>query len=346
MSDARKKLAVVLFNLGGPDGPDSVRPFLRNLFRDPAIIQAPGLIREALALFISTVRAKEARANYAKMGGGSPLLPETIRQANALADHLAPQWPDYEIRIWPAMRYWHPFTHDVAEEVKAWQPDETVLLPLYPQLSTTTTGSSLKAWRDAGGPVTRAICCYPTEAAFLDAHAAMIRKAWEKAGRPENVRLLFSAHGLPKKIVDAGDPYQWQVEQTVAAVAKQLPEFPDYQICYQSRVGPLEWIGPSTDKAIHQAAEDGKSILLTPIAFVSEHIETLVELDEEYAEIAEKLGIKTYVRVPALGLDRVFIESLANVVGNALRREPGLFPDDGKRICPADCKGCPCKTAA
>ena len=346
MSDARKKLAIVLFNLGGPDGPDSVRPFLRNLFRDPAIIQAPGLIREALALFISTVRAKEARANYAKMGGGSPLLPETIRQANALADHLAPQWPDYEIRIWPAMRYWHPFTHDVAEEVKAWQPDETVLLPLYPQLSTTTTGSSLKAWRDAGGPETRAICCYPTEAAFLDAHAAMIRKAWEKAGRPENVRLLFSAHGLPKKIVDAGDPYQWQVEQTVSAVAKQLPEFPDYQICYQSRVGPLEWIGPSTDKAIHQAAEDGKSILLTPIAFVSEHIETLVELDEEYAEIAEELGIKTYVRVPALGLDRVFIESLANVVGNALRREPGLFPDDGKRICPADCKGCPCKTAA
>lgn len=346
MSDARKKLAVVLFNLGGPDGPDSVRPFLRNLFRDPAIIQAPGLIREALALFISTVRAKEARANYAKMGGGSPLLPETIRQANALADHLAPQWPDYEIRIWPAMRYWHPFTHDVAEEVKAWQPDETVLLPLYPQLSTTTTGSSLKAWRDAGGPETRAICCYPTEAAFLDAHAAMIRKAWEKAGRPENVRLLFSAHGLPKKIVDAGDPYQWQVEQTVSAVAKQLPEFPDYQICYQSRVGPLEWIGPSTDQAIHQAAEDGKSILLTPIAFVSEHIETLVELDEEYAEIAEELGIKTYVRVPALGLDRVFIESLANVVGNALRREPGLFPDDGKRICPADCKGCPCKTAA
>ena len=346
MSDARKKLAVVLFNRGGPDGPDSVRPFLRNLFRDPAIIQAPSLIREALALFISTVRAKEARANYAKMGGGSPLLPETIRQANALADHLAPQWPDYEIRIWPAMRYWHPFTHDVAEEVKAWQPDETVLLPLYPQLSTTTTGSSLKAWRDAGGPETRAICCYPTEAAFLDAHAAMIRKAWEKAGRPENVRLLFSAHGLPKKIVDAGDPYQWQVEQTVSAVAKQSPEFPDYQICYQSRVGPLEWIGPSTDKAIHQAAEDGKSILLTPIAFVSEHIETLVELDEEYAEIAEELGIKTYVRVPALGLDRVFIESLANVVGNALRREPGLFPDDGKRICPADCKGCPCKTAA
>ncbi|OLF75551.1 ferrochelatase [Maricaulis sp. W15] len=344
MSDGRKKLAIILFNLGGPDGLDAVRPFLRNLFRDPAIIQAPGLIREALALFISTVRAKEAKANYAKMGGGSPLLPETIRQANALADHLSPQWPDHDIRIWPAMRYWHPFTHDVAAEVKAWQPDDTVLLPLYPQFSTTTTGSSLKAWRDAGGPETHAICCYPTESAFLDAHAVLIRKTWEKAGRPENVRLLFSAHGLPKKIIDAGDPYQWQVEQTVAAVRQQLPEFPDVETCYQSRVGPLEWIGPSTDEAIRKAAADGKSILLSPIAFVSEHIETLVELDEEYAEIAEELGISSYVRVPALGGDPIFIEALANLVGEALQGGSGLRPEGSERICPADCSGCPCQS--
>ncbi|WP_291843742.1 ferrochelatase [Maricaulis sp.] len=345
VNNGRKKLAVILFNLGGPDGPEAVRPFLRNLFRDPAIIQAPGLIREALALLISTTRAKEARANYAKMGGGSPLLPETIRQANALAEHLSPQWPDHDIRIWPAMRYWHPFTHDVADEVKAWQPDETVLLPLYPHFSTTTTGSSLKAWRDAGGPETHAICCYPTEAAFLDVHAALIRKTWEKAGRPDNVRLLFSAHGLPKKIIDAGDPYQWQVEQTVAAVRQQLPEFPDVEICYQSRVGPLEWIGPSTETAIEKAARDGKSIMLTPIAFVSEHIETLVELDEEYAEIAHELGVKEYIRVPALGCDPVFIEALANLVGGALRGPGGLRSERGERICPADCSACPCKLA-
>ncbi|MDF1767677.1 ferrochelatase [Maricaulis sp.] len=346
MSEARKKLAVVLFNLGGPDGPESVRPFLRNLFRDPAIIQAPGLIREALALFISTVRTKEAQANYAKMGGGSPLLPATIRQANALADSLAPQWPDFDVRVWPAMRYWHPFTEDVADEVKAWQPDETVLLPLYPHFSTTTTGSSLGAWRKAGGPETRALCCYPTETAFVDAHAALIRKTWEKSGRPKDARLLFSAHGLPKKIIDAGDPYQWQVEQTVAAVMKQLPDFPDHQICYQSRVGPLEWIGPSTEDAIEKAAKDGKSILLTPIAFVSEHIETLVELDEEYAEIAEELGIETYVRVPALGNDPVFIEGLASMVGQALNGPAGLRSEVGERICPADCSACPCKSAA
>ena len=345
MGEARRKLAVVLFNLGGPDGPDDVRPFLRNLFRDPAIIRAPGLVREALALFISTVRNKEATANYAKMGGGSPLLPETKKQAEALQVALEAEFPDQDIRIWPAMRYWHPLTEDVAAEVKAWAPDECVLLPLYPQFSTTTTASSLKRWREADGPETRAVCCYPTEPAFVDAHAALIRKTWEKAGRPENVRLLFSAHGLPKKVIDDGDPYQWQVEQTVAAVMKQMPDFPDWQVCYQSKVGPMEWVGPSTEDAIRGAAEDGKNIMLSPIAFVSEHIETLVELDEEYAEVAQECGVASYVRVPALGRDAVFIESLAGLVKSALERAPGPLPDTGTRICPAEWSGCACRQA-
>ncbi|MEA1940911.1 MAG: ferrochelatase [Pseudomonadota bacterium] len=343
MGDARRKLAVVLFNLGGPDGPDDVRPFLRNLFRDPAIIRAPGPVREALALFISTVRNKEARANYAKMGGGSPLLPETRKQAAALKAALEADMPDREIRIWPAMRYWNPLTEDVAGEVKAWAPDDCVLLPLYPQFSTTTTASSLKRWREAGGPETHAVCCFPTEPAFVDAHAALIRKTWEKAGRPDNIRLLFSAHGLPKKVIEDGDPYQWQVEQTVAAVMKQMPDFPDWQVCYQSKVGPLEWIGPSTEDAIRGAAQDGKNIMLSPIAFVSEHIETLVELDEEYAEVAGECGVTTYVRVPALGQDAVFIESLAGLVKSALERGPGPLPDTGTRICPAEWSGCPCR---
>lgn len=341
--DARRKLAVVLFNLGGPDGQDDVKPFLRNLFRDPAIIQAPGLVREGLAWLISTTRAKEAKANYAKMGGGSPLLHETQKQAAALKTQLRARLPGWDIKIWPAMRYWNPLTEDVAADVRDWAPDECVLLPLYPQFSTTTTASSLKRWRDAGGPETRAVCCYPSEPAFLDAHAALIRKAWEQAGRPEQVRLLFSAHGLPKKVIDGGDPYQWQVEKTVTELMPQLPEFPDWQICYQSRVGPLEWIGPATDEAIRQAAHDGKAgVMVCPIAFVSEHIETLVELDEEYAEVAEEVGLKSYVRVPALGDDEVFIESLANLVDSALKREPGLAPDGGQRICPRAWGACPC----
>lgn len=343
MSQARRKLAVVLFNLGGPDGPDSVRPFLRNLFRDPAIIRAPGPVREALALFISTVRAKEARANYAKMGGGSPLLPETLKQAKALGAALESEYPDREIRIWPAMRYWHPFTEDVAGEVAAWGPDDCVLLPLYPQYSTTTTASSFRRWREAGGPETHAVCCYPTEPAFVDAHAALIRRTWERAGRPENLRLLFSAHGLPEKVIEDGDPYQWQVEQTVEAVTRQLPEFPDWQICYQSRVGPLKWIGPSTETAVLMAAGEGKGILLSPIAFVSEHIETLVELDDEYAELAREAGVTSYVRVPALGEDPVFIESLAAIVKSALARDEGTQPEGGTRICPAEWSACPCR---
>lgn len=343
MGEARRKLAVVLFNLGGPDGPEDVRPFLRNLFRDPAIIRAPGLVREALALLISTTRAKEAKANYAKMGGGSPLMPETKKQAAALKAQLEAAFPDREIGIWPAMRYWHPLTEDVAAEVRDWAPDACVLLPLYPQYSTTTTASSMKRWREAGGPETHAVCCYPTEPAFVDSHAALIRRTWENAGRPENVRLLFSAHGLPKKVVEDGDPYQWQVEQTVAAVMKQMPDFPDWQVCYQSKVGPLEWIGPSTEDAIRGAAEDGKNIMLSPIAFVSEHIETLVELDEEYAEVAEDCGVTSYIRVPALGQDAVFIESLATLVKSALEREAGPLPDTGTRICPAEWSACPCR---
>lgn len=341
MGGERRKLAIVLFNLGGPDGPAAVKPFLRNLFRDPAIIRAPGPVRELLAWLISSRRAKEARANYAKMGGGSPLLAETQKQAGALLSVLERDLPEFEVRIWPAMRYWHPFTGDVAREVSDWAPDECVLLPLYPHYSTTTTASSLAAWRKAGGPETRTLCCYPTEAGFVASHASAIRRAFKAAGQPENVRLLFSAHGLPEQVIAAGDPYQWQIEQTAAAVAAQLPELPDWDICYQSRVGPLQWIGPATDDAIRKAGADGKGLVLTPIAFVSEHIETLVELDEEYGDLARECGVETYVRVPALGVETGFIAALAGMVKDALDRAPGLASQAGGRICPQRCGACP-----
>lgn len=341
LSQTPEKIAIVLFNLGGPDGPDAVRPFLRNLFRDPAIIGAPGLVREGLAWLISTLRAKSARANYAKMGGGSPLVPETLKQVDALLPLLSNRLPGQEIRIWPAMRYWHPFIEDVAREVADWAPDRTVLLPLYPHFSTTTTGSSLKAWRRAAGPETHAVCCYPIEPGFIEAHARLIQESWNKAGRPENTRLLFSAHGLPEKVIAAGDPYQWQIEQTAQAVAALLPELPDWQVCYQSRVGPLKWIGPSTDEAVRQAGDGGKAVLLTPIAFVSEHIETLVELDEEYAELAHLSGVTSYTRVPALGTTAGFMATLAEIVCATLSGPTGLAPAGDKRLCPARCIACP-----
>ena len=335
MAKTQEKLAIILFNLGGPDGPEAVKPFLRNLFRDPAIIGAPTPFRQFLAWLISTLRAKSARANYAKMGGGSPLLPETHKQINALAPLLAARFPDRDIRIWPAMRYWHPLTEDVAQEVAGWQPDKTVLLPLYPHFSTTTTGSSLGAWRKAGGPETHTVCCYPVDSGFIEAHAQLIRASWEAAGRPANTRLLFSAHGLPEKVIAAGDPYQWQIEQTAKAIAALLPELPDWQICYQSRVGPLK------DDAVRQAGADGKAILLTPIAFVSEHIETLVELDEEYAELAQESGVASYTRVPALGTAPQFIDALANIIAVALSSPVRLGPAGGGRLCPIACPACP-----
>lgn len=341
---ARRRVAVVLFNLGGPDSPKAVRPFLFNLFRDPAILTVPGPVRLALAALISTTRAKAARANYAIMGGASPLLAETEAQAAALGEVLSTSLAEAETRVFVGMRYWKPFVEDAAKAVAQFAPDEVVLLPLYPQFSTTTTASSFKAWRRAyrGPGRVHEICCYPQEAGLIEAHANRIRAAWTATGRPENLRLLFSAHGLPQKVVDAGDSYQWQVEQTCAAVAERLgPEFADWRICYQSRVGPLKWLGPSTPEAIEEAAHEGRGVIITPIAFVSEHIETLVELDHEYAQIAEQSGCPNYIRVPALTTEPNFIRGLSDLVFAALSHAARTESGCGGRTCPAAFGKCP-----
>ncbi|MDO8378955.1 ferrochelatase [Phenylobacterium sp.] len=330
------RVAVVLFNLGGPDGPEAVRPFLYNLFKDPAIIGAPAFVRYPLAALISSRRESSAQANYAIMGGGSPLLPETLAQAEALDLALAAARPDLTAKTFIAMRYWKPFAYETARAVAAFNPDEIVLLPLYPQFSTTTTGSSLKDWAKAySGPGrTRTVCCYPTAEGLIEAHAQRIHDTWEEAGKPRNVRLLFSAHGLPEKVIAGGDPYQVQVEATAAAVAALVPELADWRVCYQSRVGPLKWIGPSTADEIHVAGEQGVGLLITPIAFVSEHIETLVELDHEYAELAVQQGVAPYLRAPALGVEQVFIDTLAQTVDRSLARAGGAAPE-GEWLCPS-----------
>jgi ferrochelatase len=336
------RLAVVLFNLGGPDGPDAVRPFLFNLFRDKAIIGAPAPIRYPLAAFISATRAKGARANYAIMGGGSPLLPETRRQAEALEAELNRSNPGRESRVFIAMRYWKPFAAETAQAVAAWNPDEIVLLPLYPQYSSTTSESSLADWERAyrGPGRTRAVCCYPTVEGLVEAHARAIRSAWEAGGRPEGLRLLFSAHGLPENIVAGGDPYQVQIEATAAAVAARLPELPDWRISYQSRVGPLKWIGPATDDEIRRAGAEGRGVIVSPIAFVSEHVETLVELDHEYAELAHEAGCPVWIRAATPSVDADFIGALGGAVDRALGRSSGPAPDGGW-TCPPSCKRCP-----
>lgn len=339
----------MLFNLGGPDGPAAVQPFLFNLFRDPAIIAAPGPVRWPLAQFISRTREKSATANYALMGGGSPLLPETERQATALQARLAEQLPDTVVRCFIAMRYWHPLTGETARAVEAFAPDDVVLLPLYPHYSGTTTGSSLKAWTETyrGPGLSRTVCCYPDEDGLIRAHARLIEAEAAKAGRPDaEMQLLFSAHGLPERNVEAGDPYQAQIEATCARVAQALGERWPWRVCYQSRVGPLKWLGPSTPEALADAGASGKGVIVVPIAFVSEHVETLVELDHEYGPLALKGGCPVYLRVPALGIEAAFIDGLAQNVRTALTRAKGVESACGGRWCDARWSQCPARATA
>ncbi|MDZ4775414.1 MAG: ferrochelatase [Alphaproteobacteria bacterium] len=335
-----RKVAVILFNLGGPDGPDAVRPFLFNLFSDKRIIAAPAPVRLAIATLISTTRAPSARKNYALMGGGSPIVPETQAQLDALQARLAPT-ATHEFRVFMAMRYWKPFAKDAAAAALAWGANEAVLLPLYPQFSTTTTASARDAWAKVFPGPTRVACCYPTEAGVAQAHADAILAAWKLGGSPDKSRVLFSAHGLPQRVVNAGDPYQWQVEQTVAAVRALLPPDWDFRTCYQSRVGPLKWIGPSTVESLEEAGRDGVGVIVSPIAFVSEHIETLVELDVEYAEMAHELGLPFYLRAKAPGVADAFIDGLARVTRRAVDDTQGIASATGARLCPGAFGACP-----
>lgn len=330
-----RRVAIILFNLGGPDKQEAVKPFLFNLFNDKAIIGLPQPLRFFLAKFISGTREKLAKANYALMGGGSPILPETVKQAEALEAAIAARVSNVTFKCFPAMRYWSPFTPDAAKAAEAWGATDAILLPLYPQFSTTTTASSLKAWRAASALPASTICCYPAGVQFAQAHADAILQTWRDAGSPERPRVLFSAHGLPQRVVDRGDPYQWQVEQSVAAVWKLLPADWEMRICYQSRVGPMKWIGPSTEEEIHGASADGVGVIVSPIAFVSEHVETLVELDIEYRELAKSLQLPFYLRAAALGTHPRFIDALADLVERALAAPGKVQSESGGRLCPA-----------
>ncbi|MEZ5972347.1 MAG: ferrochelatase [Hyphomonadaceae bacterium] len=341
-----RRVAIILFNLGGPDKQESVRPFLFNLFNDNAIIGLPQPLRFLLAKLISGSREKLAKANYALMGGGSPILPETLKQAHALESAMAKRVSNVTFKCFPAMRYWKPFTTDAAKAAKAWGATDAILLPLYPQFSTTTTASSLQAWRKNSKLPASTICCYPAGAKFAQAHADSILKTWRDAGSPASPRLLFSAHGLPQRVINRGDPYQWQVEQSVGAVRKLLPADWDVRTCYQSRVGPLKWIGPSTEEEIHNAGKDSVGLLISPIAFVSEHVETLVELDIEYAQLAKQLNLPFYLRAPALGPDPRFIDALADLAERALSAPGKVQSETGGRFCPAERGLCAQATAS
>ncbi len=336
------KIAVIFFNLGGPDKLESVKPFLFNLFNDKAIIGAPQPIRYFLAKFISSKREKYAQKIYEQIGGKSPIVEETTKQSEKL-ELLLNKDSENEFKVFMAMRYWKPRAHEVVAEVKKWGAEKILLLPLYPQFSTTTTDSSLNEWIEESekqGITAEHVkyCCYPTQKTFIDSHVNIARPFIEKARQKNNkIRVLFSAHGLPQKVIDAGDPYQWQVEQTVKEVSAKLGLLKDETvICYQSRVGPLKWIGPATEDEIERAGKDNASIVLIPIAFVSEHSETLVELDIQYKELALEKDVPEYYRVPTLSSDKLYIESLHEICLEMIKIKNGYA---NIKICPEEfCK--------
>ncbi len=344
-----KKTAVILFNLGGPDEPKAVKPFLFNLFSDPAIINLPHYLRWLVAKIISSRRAVTASNIYNKIGGKSPILELTNLQAKALEERLCEQDKESEYKVFVSMRYWHPMSNTVVRNVKNYAPDHIILLPLYPQFSTTTTESSFKDWDAAAKSVglyvpTTKICCFPTDLGFVAAHAKLIKDAYWKASETGKPRVLFSAHGLPEKVIEKGDPYQWQVEKTVAMITQVLAiEDLDYSVCYQSKVGMLKWIEPSIDSEIKRAGDEKIPLLIVPVSFVSEHSETLVELDIEYCHIAEKAGVTGYVRVPALGVEPLFIEALSDLCLNTDKGEEICSFTKG-HFCPRTFEKCPYMT--
>ena len=339
------KKAIILFNLGGPDSLDSVEPFLFNLFYDPAILNLPSFFRYPLAKLIANRRAPIAKKIYEELGGSSPILELTKKQANALQSKLNKDDGMFEYKCFIVMRCWHPRAEDVVKEVINYDPNEIILMPLYPQFSAATSGSSIKEWNDIClkndlKVKTSIFCCYPTDENFIEAHKNEIEK---KIKNLDNFKLIFSAHGLPEKNIKKGDPYQWQVEQSVDKIVESLNiKNLDWVLSYQSRVGPLKWIGPSTDNIIIENSKLGKSIVLVPIAFVSEHSETLVELDIEYKELADKNGCKNYLRVPALGTNEKYIKAMSNLIINKKNYDFNgkLFPP--KVQCPNQFSKCPC----
>ena len=339
------KKAIILFNLGGPDKLENVEPFLFNLFYDPAILNLPKFLRFPLAKIISNRRAPTAKKIYQELGGSSPILKLTAEQSNALENKLNQDDSNNEYKCFIVMRCWHPRAENVIDDVKAYNTNEVVLLPLNPQYSAATSGSSIKEWKDICKKnnfetKTSTICCYPSDGSFIKGHVQEIEKNIKNI---KNYKLIFSAHGLPEKNIKKGDPYQWQVEQTVNSVIKNLNlNNLDWILSYQSRVGPLKWIGPSTDEVIIKNSNLGKEIILVPIAFVSEHSETLVELDIEYKELAIKNGCKNYIRVPALGTNTNFINSLSSLIINKDQNKfnDNLYPPKVK--CPNQFTKCPC----
>jgi protoporphyrin/coproporphyrin ferrochelatase len=316
------RLGVLLLNLGGPEQLSDVRPFLFNLFSDPEIIRIPiAALQKPLAWIISTSRAKKSQANYEKIGGGSPLRRITEEQARAIGDSLRLQQENAKVYV--GMRYWHPFTEDALLEIQRDGIEQLVILPLYPQFSISTSGSSFREieriWKEhpqMKPPKYTVIADWYKEPGYLQAMTELIAAEIDKCPNPDRAHVFFSAHGVPVSYVEeAGDPYQAEIEDCTKLIMQTLGRPNEYSLAYQSKVGPIEWLQPYTEDAIVELAAQGTTdLVVVPISFVSEHIETLEEIDIEYREIAEASGIHTFNRVPALDTNPIFIQALVDLI--------------------------------
>ncbi|NES97679.1 MAG: ferrochelatase [Desertifilum sp. SIO1I2] len=321
------RFGVLLLNLGGPEQLGDVRPFLFNLFSDPEIIRLPfPWLQSPLAWLISTLRAQKSQENYRQIGGGSPLRRITEEQAKALEECLSRKGTDAKVYI--GMRYWHPFTEEAIATIKRDGVEKLVILPLYPQFSISTSGSSFRLleqiWKDDPSLERQiehtVVPSWYNRPGYVRAMAQLIAQQLNQFEEPDRVHLFFSAHGVPISYVEeAGDPYQQEIEECTALIVQHLNRPNPHTLAYQSRVGPVEWLKPYTEDALEELGAQGvKDLLVVPISFVSEHIETLQEIDIEYRELAEHAGISNFRRVPALNTHSGFIEDLANLAIESL----------------------------
>src|SRR5947199_1108751 len=316
-----RRVGVVLFQLGGPDTLEAIEPFLFNLFCDPDIIDFPfaRVGRKPLAKLISTTRARKVAHHYSVIGGGSPIRRFTEQQARALQRRLANY--DVDARCFVAMRYWHPFTAEAIEQVRAAECDEIVLLPLYPQYSSTTTGSSLNEWKRLfREPIpVFSIESFYRDKGYLQAAVEKIDETLTRFPEPERPEIIFSAHSVPSAVIERGDPYQTQIEETVSLVMQRGAWSNGCRLCYQSKVGASRWLQPSLRHTVHAVAAEGiREVCVVPISFVSDHVETLGEIDHEARAQALALGITRFEMTAGLNDSPTFIAALANLVMAAL----------------------------
>jgi ferrochelatase len=321
MAHSTRRTGVVLFQLGGPDSLEAIEPFLFNLFCDPDIIDFPfaRIGRKPLAKLISSTRARKVQHHYAAIGGCSPIRRFTEQQALALQRRLNESGMD--ARCFVAMRYWHPFTAEAIEQVRAAECDEVVLLPMYPQYSSTTTGSSLNEWRRRFHDELPVYCVEPfyRHHLYLDALAEKIEETLARFPHPGRPELVFSAHSVPVSVIEGGDPYQRQIEETVEMLMQRGGWSNRHRLCYQSKVGASKWLQPSLHKTLRTlAAEKVSEVCIVPISFVSDHVETLGEIDHEARHEAAALGIRQFEMMPGLNNSPKFISALADLVETAI----------------------------